>query len=102
VKPIRYHDEASAELLATVARYDLQREGLGAQFNAAVEHGLEAIRRSPTAFSLHDGVAIRRYVLRRFPYLILYQEFKDHIWILAVAHQRRDPDYWKSRRLNEQ
>lgn len=102
MKSIRYHDEAHEDLLAAVNWYDRQREGLGADFSAAVEQALEAITRSPTAFSLHDGISIRRYVVRRFPYLILYEEVEDIIWILAVAHQRRDPNYWKHRHVNEQ
>jgi toxin ParE1/3/4 len=102
VKPIRYHEEAYAELVEAIEWYDAQRAGLGAEFNAAVEKALDLIQHLPTSFALHDGIAIRRYVLQRFPYLIRYQECDEVIWILAVAHQRRDPNYWKYRHINDQ
>lgn len=40
----------------------------------------------------------RRFILRRFPFNIVYCLFPDHIFIMAVAHQRRRPDYWRRRK----
>lgn len=39
----------------------------------------------------------RRLPMARFPYSIVYSIEPDAVWILAVAHQRRRPDYWKDR-----
>lgn len=41
---------------------------------------------------------IRRFVLRKFPYSIIYSIEPDCVMILAVAHQRREPGYWRERR----
>ncbi|MBA3507082.1 MAG: type II toxin-antitoxin system RelE/ParE family toxin [Betaproteobacteria bacterium] len=40
----------------------------------------------------------RRYVLRRFPYSVFYQVAADEVRVIAVAHQRRRPAYWASRK----
>jgi hypothetical protein len=41
---------------------------------------------------------IRRSLLRRFPYLVIYEVHPDIIDVLAVAHASRLPDYWADRR----
>ena len=40
---------------------------------------------------------IRRLVLTRFPYKLLYSIEPDHLYVLAVAHQHRRPSYWVGR-----
>lgn len=44
-----------------------------------------------------DDDAIRRYVLRHFPYTVFYEIRGDILTVLAVAHQRRRPGYWRER-----
>jgi toxin ParE1/3/4 len=38
----------------------------------------------------------RRFTIRRFPYSVFYQIVGDEIRVLAIAHQRRRPSYWRS------
>ena len=45
----------------------------------------------------HFEAGTRRYVLRRFPYSIIYREIEDGIEVIAVAHQKRRPRYWRGR-----
>ena len=40
---------------------------------------------------------IRRCLLKRFPYAILYSQEADALFIYAVMHMHRDPDYWRHR-----
>jgi toxin ParE1/3/4 len=42
---------------------------------------------------------MRRHLIERFPYAIIYREFDDRIFIVAVAHGLRRPDFWKTRRI---
>ncbi|CCI35129.1 conserved hypothetical protein [Microcystis aeruginosa PCC 9701] len=42
---------------------------------------------------------MRRYLIRRFPYIIFYVEFEASIWVVAIANGKRKPDYWKKRNL---
>ncbi|MDP1735131.1 MAG: type II toxin-antitoxin system RelE/ParE family toxin [Sulfuritalea sp.] len=44
-----------------------------------------------------DEDAIRRYVLRHFPYTVFYEVRAASVTVLAVAHQRRKPGYWRER-----
>ncbi|OGA13510.1 MAG: hypothetical protein A3H32_06905 [Betaproteobacteria bacterium RIFCSPLOWO2_02_FULL_63_19] len=43
------------------------------------------------------GAGLRRYVLRRFPYTIIYRADPEEIVIVAYAHQRRRPGFWRNR-----
>jgi len=50
----------------------------------------------PLSGSSEDKEYYRRY-LRDFPYTLIYKPKEDAVYILAVAHQSRHPDYWKER-----
>lgn len=76
--------------------YEEQRTGLGADFLLCVEDGLAKIRTAPEAYPIvHRNV--RRLLIRRFPYGVFYMVEPTRILILAVLHERRDPEVWKSR-----
>jgi toxin ParE1/3/4 len=36
--------------------------------------------------------------VNRFPYLVFYDESDEDIWVAAIAHERRRPDYWRNRK----
>jgi plasmid stabilization system protein ParE len=44
-----------------------------------------------------DAEAIRRHILRHFPYTVFYEILGNTVTVLAVAHQRRKPGYWRKR-----
>jgi toxin ParE1/3/4 len=98
VKPVIFHPEAEAELRAAVAYYEQQRTRLGRDLWAEVERAIGRIQQQPQLFPQHNELGMRKYVIRRFPYTIFYLELDESIWIAAVAHQRRRPGYWASRR----
>jgi plasmid stabilization system protein ParE len=62
------------------------------ELDVAVEKIVEAPRRWPSYLR-----GTRRYLLRRFPNMVIYGETEAGIQILAVAHARRRPGYWKDR-----
>jgi len=76
--------------------YEVQEEGLGAKFRGAVWAALEMLERFP---SLGEQVRpeIRRVVLRRFPYKLIYSVIDNDLYVIAVAHSRREPNYWVDR-----
>jgi len=78
-KSVRFHPLAAAEVAATAMVYATHRPQLGLDFTAAVR------------------AAVRRVRLLRFPYNLVYCATTTEILILAVAHQRRAPDYWGHR-----
>lgn len=99
---LRIDAEAEAEMRDAALWYEEQRAGLGLEFLGAVDTAVGRICDSPGRFgrleTLPDEVAVRRLLLDRFPYAIVYESTQEEIHILAVAHTRRRPNYWKQRR----
>jgi plasmid stabilization system protein ParE len=87
---------AKQELEDAVYYYELEYSGLGKKFKEEVKKAIVRIAEYPRAWSVERG-DVRRCLLHRFPYKIMYSIEKDHILIIAVAHQHRKPDYWISR-----
>jgi mRNA-degrading endonuclease RelE of RelBE toxin-antitoxin system len=71
---------------------------MGESFVQAEEAALERILKAPDTFQpVGDGVRVFR--LRRFPYYLFYHYSKESevITVYAVAHHKRQSDYWRSR-----
>ena len=94
--PLEFHPDAAAELEHAFEWYFLKSERAASMFLDEIDNALSEIsehaERSPE--HLHGT---RRYLLRRFPYLVIYRVIKRQIQIVAVAHGRRRPSYWLSR-----
>jgi plasmid stabilization system protein ParE len=84
---------AKHEFSDVVVYYELEYEGLGKKFREEVKASISRVRQFPTAWPPERG-EIRKYIMHTFPYKILYSIEKDHILIIAIAHQHRKPDYW--------
>jgi plasmid stabilization system protein ParE len=69
---------------------------LGLAFVTEFERTATMVLENPMLGAVFRG-RIRRYLLRRFPYSIIYQEALDELRIVAVAHHRRRPGYWVDR-----
>jgi len=76
--------------------YETKSKGLGAQFLAEVERTIAAISSHPEAAPIVKQ-DIRRRLLKRFPFGILYAVSIDKMVVLAVMHLRRRPGYWQDR-----
>lgn len=88
--------EARDEYNAAIRYYDLQFPGLGARLAEEIRAALRRTLDWPLAFPVERG-DIRRVLLGRFPFKILYSIESDHIYVIALAHQHRKPDYWTER-----
>jgi plasmid stabilization system protein ParE len=89
---------AHAELQDAAAFYALKAKvELGLAFVAEFERTANFVLANPLAGAVFRGTR-RRYILRRFPYSIIYQSTADELRILAVAHHRRRPGYWANRK----
>ena len=95
--PVVLRPEAQAEFDKAFDWYEQQRPGLGVDFAEHVQELLDRIVETPLLYSkiFKD---VRRAVLRRFPYLVLYQIEKSQILVLAIFHVKRHPSIWMSRR----
>ena len=97
---IRFAEVASNELVDARDWYEQQQTGLGLRFKDAVHGAAQRIARTPLLFPVDLG-DVRRYVLNRFPYTLRYVLRGDEVWVVAVSHHHRRPDYW-AERINNQ
>ncbi len=99
-RPLRIGESAAAELAEAVRWYEGKRRGLGGEFRDAIGAAFDLIREQPDAGSHVAGpsaVVIRRYLIPRFAYQVVYYVRAEAIAIVAVAHTRRRPNYWRHR-----
>lgn len=91
--PIKYHPAAEDELMNEIGYLELRALGLGRRFHAEVRKAESFIRQFPK--SGHEiSPGIRKHLLRKFPFSLIYSVETDGLLILAVAHHRRRPRYW--------
>jgi plasmid stabilization system protein ParE len=96
-RQIVFHPLAEQELNEAANYYNGASPGLGAAFLDEVEHAVKQILEQPAAAPLVNGV-VRRKLVRRFPYSVMYSIQTDTIRILAIANQKRRPFYWRGRK----
>ena len=70
--------------------------GLGKAFRSDVARSKNLLSRFPLAGAVETG-EIRHCLLHKFPYKLIYSIESDHVFIIAVAHQHREPSYWVDR-----
>jgi toxin ParE1/3/4 len=94
--PIDIHSEAHLEEEAAFHWYLKRSLSSAETFLQAIEQARSAIQESPESWAkyLHGT---RRYLLHRFPYVVVYRVTKDRIEIIAIAHGRRKSAYWVGR-----
>lgn len=97
----RVLSEAEVELLEAVIWYEDHRTGLGLEFYESIMRTCEAIGSDPGRFPIYEAVCISREVRRalvdRFPFAVIFEIRKEEILIVAIAHASRDPGYWQNR-----
>ncbi len=93
---VEFIEPASIELDDAIEFYNLQSAGLGEKFLDEVLETTELISRFPQLWS-RNTENTRKAVLRKYPYNLIYSLFEDKIFIIAVAHQNREPEYWIDR-----
>jgi len=76
--------------------YEVEYQGLGKRFRDEVRKTAKRISEYPEAWSFARG-EVRKCILHKFPYKLLYSLESNHVFIIAVAHQHRRPDYWIER-----
>ena len=91
-----FHRLAERELNEAAQYYDLEDPGLGSSFLQEVARCLQSIEAHPEAGAVLRG-DVRRRLLHRFPFALLYKVKPSGIRILAVMNLRRRPTYWAGR-----
>jgi len=81
--------------------YEVQREDLGIDFRDRRARSASRVADAPQTWPLVRDVPerlnVRRFLLRRFPYSVVFIEFDAKIRVLAIAHTSREPGFWRTR-----
>ncbi len=93
---VKFDSAAKSELIEAALYYDEQLAGLGDAFGRAVEFAISKVAAEPSRFPVVID-SIQRCRVTRFPYCIYFHVMSDVLYIVAVAHHSRHPDYWKGR-----
>lgn len=95
------HPEAVAELLEAVRFYEQQQVGLGERFEHEVSKAVDNTVWNPEAWPAVNGHSrstdVRSWRVLVFPYRVVYFVHENDVVIVAVAHERRRPGYWRRR-----
>jgi toxin ParE1/3/4 len=94
--PIDYHPAARHEADDAFDWYRDRSHRAAKRFQLELERAQTAIQNSPNAWSQHF-YGTRRYLLRGFPFIVVYRVTERDIEVIAVAHGRRKPGYWEDR-----
>jgi toxin ParE1/3/4 len=101
VKPVRYEPEAADEYLAAIGWYRARNRATAERFVGRVLEAEVVIREHPPRWSRVEGVPrkldVRRKLVRGFPFAMVYIELALEIRVIALAHARRRPRYWRGR-----
>ena len=98
MKKVSFHGEARLELLDQISYYEKEQPGLGQRFRAEIESAVALAASQPFIGSRYK-YGTRRVFPRKFPCSVVYIPRDSEIVILAVAHFRRKPGYWRTRRI---
>ena len=91
-----YHPEAVEEYDRAVSYYAKINPMLAARFIDEIERCIQSLEAAPTRWKeVRPNVRVRQAQV--FPYQVLYLSESERIVILAVAHEKRDPEYWLHR-----
>ncbi len=95
-RQIDVHPDAVAEAQAAAQWYG-ERSALAAEaFLAELDHAVEKIAENPEMYPQYVR-GTRRYLLQRFPFYLVYRQVAGKLEIIAIAHGRRKPGFWKKR-----
>jgi len=93
---LEFHPDARDEFVAAAAYYDAAVSGLGDRFLLAVRRATDLLLTHPMVGTPRSENA-RGVRVTGFPYDVVYPVGADAVQVLAIAHQRRRPGFWKDR-----
>jgi plasmid stabilization system protein ParE len=95
-RTLEFLDEAIEEAEAAARWYAERSPTAAAAFADEIETAIAEITRLPLAWPTYSHNT-RRFLLRRFPYSVVYRVSESTTVVVAVAHGHRRPGYWRDR-----
>ena len=96
MKTVRFLRPAELEMLDAARYYELQGTGLGIDFLERTQSAVRDIGTNPETWPVVRN-NVRRRLIHRFPYCLLYRIEREEVVVLATMHLHRHPDYWLNR-----
>ena len=93
---VEVHPAAADEAEAAERWYRDRNETAATRFRRELDRAVEMIAERPEAAPPYVDNT-RRFLLRRFPFFVVYRVFSQRVQVVAVAHARRRPQYWRQR-----
>ena len=95
---IRFYPESVEEFEVAASYYESIYNKLSLDFISEVKAEIKRILENPTLLPIHKDDT-RKILLSKFPYYIVYliDNNNDTVWIIAISHNKRLPEYWKQR-----
>jgi plasmid stabilization system protein ParE len=94
-KSVEFLQEASAEYEAAFDWYFTRSEPSAWKFSSELAQAIDMIAEAPQRWPAGPH-GTRKFLLHRFPFAVIYRELPSAIQVLAVAHGRWRPGYWKT------
>ena len=95
-KQVEFHEQALAEAQAAYDWYAERSPAAAEAFITELDEAIDQIQVFPNSGAVHLSGS-RRQVMKRFPFSVIYREREEIVEVVAVAHGRRRPGYWKKR-----
>jgi plasmid stabilization system protein ParE len=92
----RFHPDAGGDFREAIRWYQSRNRAVASEFRTTVSDVIRQVVEAPRRWPKHLH-GTRRFVLHRFPFSIIYLDDSDVLTIVAVAHNKRKPGYWKRR-----
>jgi toxin ParE1/3/4 len=100
-KVLRIDAEAEEEISHAIARYDRERDGLGLELWIELSDAIDSLDEPGPecgpVLGLAPELGVRRKLLKRFPYAIVFIEGETSVRVISVMHGHRRPAYWRRR-----
>ena len=95
-RAVEFHPDAVAEAQAAAEWYRQRSETAADALLVELDRAVVRIADAPSRWPIFL-LGTRRFLLRRFPFAVVYREVGETVQVIAVAHARRKPGYWKER-----
>ena len=92
----KFHPDIYKEVNEAFDWYESKSVGLGEDFLHELDEAFSVIQNMPRSWPIISN-EFRRYLLKRFPFGVIYSLEDNYIYVVAVMHLSRKPDYWIKR-----
>lgn len=96
-RELRISSAAEVDVAESWDYYRIEEPGLESEFIRCVEKGYSRVVDTPFTFPLVFSTSVRRAVIDRFPFAIIFSVRDDHIFVYSVFHSSRNPIIWQGR-----